>query len=106
MSEFVTKNSFFKSSLRATFLILPLIALNRVDLPALTISGADDIGFDSESMSDLIRHKCGRQQGFVRRFRLTDVQLEARFADGPVLRAEDAQLIAFENGIGFLALLF
>lgn len=106
MTEFETKHPFFASSLRATFLILPLIAPNGGNLRTLAISGAEDIGFDSESMSDLIRHKCGRQQGFVRRFRLADAGLEARFTDGPTLRAEDAQLIAFENGVGFLALLF
>ena len=106
MSEFESKNSFFASSLREAFLILPLIAEGGVDLRTLAISGAEDIGFDSESMSDLIRHKCGRQQGFVRRFRLADIGPEARFADGRALHAEDTQLIAFENGVGFLALLF
>ena len=61
MTEFETKRPFFASSLRATFLILPLIASDGVNLRTLTIDGAKDIGFDSESMSDLIRHKCGRQ---------------------------------------------
>ena len=106
MSEFESKNSFFASSLRAAFLIMPLIAEGEVELQTLAVSGAEDIGFDSESMSDLIRHKCARQQGFVRRFRLPDIGLEARFAGEPALRAEDTQLIAFENGAGFLAVLF
>ena len=70
------------------------------------IPSAEEIGFDSDSLSDLVRHKCYRQQGFVRRFRLNREGITADFSDGYSLAVQDIQLTVFENGIGFLAVMF
>lgn len=56
--------------MRSTYIITPLIATSQFNIKELNIKGAEELGFDSDSMSDLIRHKCAMDQGFVRRFRL------------------------------------
>ncbi len=82
-----------------------LRALN-ADILNFYIPSAEEIGFDSDSLSDLVRHKCDSQQGFVRRFRLNRESITADFSDGYSLAVQDIQLTVFENGIGFLTVMF
>lgn len=107
MTEFETKKEGFDNSNRCTTIIIPVIKRGEFDLSTYNAGiGAEEIGFDSESMSDLIRQKCGKDQGFVRRFRLNSEGLSAMFSGGDQIDIEDIQLAAFANGIGFLMLSF
>lgn len=92
--------------MRNTYIIIPIKTTGEIKLKKYTIQNGDELGFDSESMSDLIRHKCGEKQGFVRRFRLPTNDIAVNFADEFSMPVEDIQLTAFENGIGFLSALF
>ena len=106
MIGFDTKAEYLKNGLRGTFLILPLKADGEMDIRSVTFADATEIGFDSESMSDLIRHKCARAQGFVRRFRLPSHDLRIDYEDGFSIPISDTQIAVFGNGIAFLIVYF
>ena len=93
-------------TMRNTYIIIPLKTTGEINLKTYSIKNSEELGFDSESMSDLIRHKCSKDQGFVRRFRLQWEAISVNFADGFSVPVKDIQLTAFENGIGFLSVLF
>ena len=92
--------------MRSTYIITPLKATSQFNIKELNIKGAIELGFDSESMSDLIRHKCAMDQGFVRRFRLERDNISVNFSDDFSMPVKDVQLSVFENGIGLLSVLF
>lgn len=92
--------------MRSTYIITPLKAISQFNIKELNIQGAEELGFDSESMSDLIRHKCAMDQGFVRRFRLERDNMSVNFSDDFSMPVKDIQLSVFENGIGLLSVLF
>ena len=92
--------------MRSTYIITPLKAISQFNIKELNIKGAEELGFDSESMSDLIRHKCAMDQGFVRRFRLERDNISVNFSDDFSMPVKDVQLSVFENGIGLLSVLF
>ncbi len=97
--------------MRNTYIIIPLKTTRDFDINEYSIPGAEDLGFDSDSLSDLIRHKCRDGQGFVKRFRLECAGLKATIINKEThkksdLKVSDLQMVVFENGIGFLIPLF
>ena len=92
--------------MRSTYIIIPLKNTREIDINNYNIPRAEKLDFDSECLSDLIRHKCKSDQGFVCRFSLKCDGLSATFRDGYKLDVQNLQLVFFENGIGFLIPMF
>ncbi len=90
---------------RGTFINIPLIYNGKPDLNKLGFVG-EEIGFTSDTFSDLIKQKCETEKGFVKRFRVKAQPITITVGKNETMQIEDVQLTAFENGIGFLSLYF
>ena len=90
---------------RGTFINIPLIYNGKPDLNKLGFIG-EEIGFASDTFSDLIKQKCEKDKGFVKRFRVNAQPINITVGENETMQIEDVQLTAFENGIGLLSLYF